>query len=489
LFSLFLHRIQTSLDPSLLQRQSTSENRTFFDIKRQWAATCPPNQLDFLVNAAKAATETVETAVAQTRDLPTNSATNLVASARENFINAVNKPKSGRTLLDVHSIPTVDENDLELDEHYYNSQVKFISPVLLTNTMPDNNGSFNRSKPGNNPLSCTFHSARKQLASEAASSFRRYYEIRQKFTNDRIQYHSTKRSLEYNKSLLKALIHQRDLLLAQQANQALGRLVPSELTQVSENYINAEDKSPENILAALDEVDCKEQNCKRVIAQLERQIPALDATLKSDTAELSESRSMLFDRYKESQRVSQNYSDPIPSSFGKDKFMNNRLLSNLQSRQLGCIDRCLGRTVVRSMGRSRQLGAHIENNRSLLYNRFSHAATINTHLHYPVYCLRFDQTGRYFVTGADDSLVRVFCLGESIVPKKHGLVDRSTYCRGAVLVCTLKGHAGVVNDICVSTDNAFLATASEDGDCRVWGLKDGCPVAILRGHKGGANMV
>jgi WD40 repeat protein len=35
----------------------------------------------------------------------------------------------------------------------------------------------------------------------------------------------------------------------------------------------------------------------------------------------------------------------------------------------------------------------------------------------------------------------------------------------------------------------LLATASEDGDCRVWGLLDGSPVAILRGHVDGCNMV
>ncbi|EED92123.1 WD40-repeat protein, partial [Thalassiosira pseudonana CCMP1335] len=89
-----------------------------------------------------------------------------------------------------------------------------------------------------------------------------------------------------------------------------------------------------------------------------------------------------------------------------------------------------------------------------------------------VYCLKFDRTGRYFVTGADDQLVKLFHLGA-----------------GAVLVCSLRGHAGVVSDIDVSVDNALLATASADGDVRVWGLRDGCPVAILRGHKDGANMV
>jgi WD40 repeat protein len=74
--------------------------------------------------------------------------------------------------------------------------------------------------------------------------------------------------------------------------------------------------------------------------------------------------------------------------------------------------------------------------------------------------------------------------------QRHAASDSTLhYARGAVLVCTLRGHAGVINDIDVSSDNSLLATASEDGDCRVWGLKDGCPVAILRGHAGGANMV
>ena len=121
--------------------------------------------------------------------------------------------------------------------------------------------------------------------------------------------------------------------------------------------------------------------------------------------------------------------------------------------------------------------------------RMSFGATINTHLAYPIYCLRFDRTGRYFITGADDYLSRVFCLGSHVRAKAGSAIDPLSHQRGAVLVCTLRGHAGVINDIAVSSDNAFLATASEDGDCRVWGLRDGSPIAILRGHTGGANMV
>ncbi len=49
--------------------------------------------------------------------------------------------------------------------------------------------------------------------------------------------------------------------------------------------------------------------------------------------------------------------------------------------------------------------------------------------------------------------------------------------------------ASVITDIDISADNALIATASDDGDVRVWGMTDGCPIAILRGHTGGANMV
>jgi len=148
---------------------------------------------------------------------------------------------------------------------------------------------------------------------------------------------------------------------------------------------------------------------------------------------------------------------------------------------------------------------------SILKSKLSHSITISSHLIYPVYCLKFDKTGRYFVTGSDDQTVKIFYLGASsddseqhAIGSSAGAVDLTVESsshtktkkfnyganmRGAVLVCTLNGHAGVVTDIDVSSDNALLATSSADGDVRVWKLEDGSPVAILRGHKDGANMV
>jgi WD40 repeat protein len=127
-------------------------------------------------------------------------------------------------------------------------------------------------------------------------------------------------------------------------------------------------------------------------------------------------------------------------------------------------------------------------NKQTIQCRMSCILTMNAHLFYPVYCLRFDRTGRYFVTGADDQLVKLFVLGDaSSHPKSQR--PRMKPDRGATVVCTMRGHAGVITDIDVSLDNALLATGSEDGDCRVWGLRDGAPVAVLRGHVGGVTMV
>jgi len=100
-----------------------------------------------------------------------------------------------------------------------------------------------------------------------------------------------------------------------------------------------------------------------------------------------------------------------------------------------------------------------------------------------------------FITGADDSLAKVFYLGAGVRNRDRCLeggppsFNYLSNTRGAVLVCTLRGHAKEISDIDVSLDNSLLATASVDGDVRVWRLLDGSQVAVLRAHKGGSMMV
>lgn len=472
-------------------------SRTYADLKRQWSSSCPNNQLETLVTAAKSASIASNT-VANLSSAEINkgeqslSNRNLVIASHELFLSSIQRPNSGRTLYD------------SLKDEQIDTIHKTISalhpPVLMltkeTQNVPfaqaDKNASTNVRETYSAFKSLDYNkrafvaSSQRHVSEQASNAMRQYLDLRNKLVKEDSQIYSLNRSLQYNRSRLCDLVQQRNILLANHSKQAL-----------LESDANRQ-QAAATLSTNLDETETNEQNCKRVIAQLERHIPPLLENRNVTENDLTVAQQKATIWYQERKQVFTHYTDPVifSASPGRYEFKNNRIFANILIRPLGSIDRSsTSRSMIRSMGRIRPQGATTENYKALLYTRFSHAATINSHLHYPVYCLRFDRAGRYFITGADDYLVRVFCLGDCALPKnkmskgKATLIDRSTCLRGAVLICTLKGHAGVINDICVSSDNSFLATASEDGDCRVWGLKDGCPIAVLRGHHGGANMV
>ncbi|XP_065677102.1 bromodomain and WD repeat-containing protein 3 isoform X2 [Hydra vulgaris] len=83
-----------------------------------------------------------------------------------------------------------------------------------------------------------------------------------------------------------------------------------------------------------------------------------------------------------------------------------------------------------------------------------------------VYCVLFDRTGSIIVTGADDTLVKLW----------------ST--RDCHLIATLRGHSAQITDISINMENTLLASGSLDKTIRVWRLKDTHPVAVLQGHTG-----
>uniref|UniRef100_A0A0K8SSX6 BRWD/PHIP N-terminal domain-containing protein n=2 Tax=Lygus hesperus TaxID=30085 RepID=A0A0K8SSX6_LYGHE len=83
-----------------------------------------------------------------------------------------------------------------------------------------------------------------------------------------------------------------------------------------------------------------------------------------------------------------------------------------------------------------------------------------------VYCLLFDKTGRYIVTGADDLLVKVW-----------SAVDGR-------LLNSFRGTSAEITDIDISPDNTLLAAGSLDKSIRVWNLQSGYPVATLSSHTG-----
>ncbi|XP_049806710.1 PH-interacting protein [Schistocerca nitens] len=83
-----------------------------------------------------------------------------------------------------------------------------------------------------------------------------------------------------------------------------------------------------------------------------------------------------------------------------------------------------------------------------------------------VYCLLFDRTGRYVITGADDLLVKIW-----------SAIDGR-------LLATLRGASSEITDIAVNVENTLLAAGSLDKILRIWSLQTSAPVAVLTGHTG-----
>lgn len=81
-----------------------------------------------------------------------------------------------------------------------------------------------------------------------------------------------------------------------------------------------------------------------------------------------------------------------------------------------------------------------------------------------VYCVCFDRTGRYILTGADDNLIKVWCASDSR------------------LLATLRGHEKEISDIDINFENTLVASGSCDKSIRVWNLKTTECTTVLQGH-------
>jgi hypothetical protein len=424
---------------------------TFDDVRRRWT-TCPPNQLESLVQAAVLNGTAIDATVQR------NAPHLLLDASVERIHQSRQNPENGgRTL----------QEAIVLDETQTSTTVPRVASALQPPVLLQPREESKKVVVGSKPTpSMVLVSKYTQKSDEAAVRVRQFLDLRDKFRSDDLQICSIKRSIAFQEKCLEDFGKQRSNILS------------------GTTEMDADSK-----IAVLDEVKEGEQNSDRVIAQLKRQLESMEPVHGEDSSRLVHAKSVAQLSFNNAKAVRRAYRDPIctlGAGLESRSIMGNRVLFNLVASRTG-MDRFRGTNLPRSMGRIRSLGSSLESRRALVMNRLSHTVTINTHLAYPVYCLRFDRTGRYFITGADDYLVKVFCLADYVKAGRD--IDPESYSKGAVLVCTLRGHAGVINDIDVSSDNSFIATASEDGDCRIWGLKDGCPVAILRGHTGGANMV
>ncbi|GLU07272.1 hypothetical protein SLE2022_242360 [Rubroshorea leprosula] len=88
-----------------------------------------------------------------------------------------------------------------------------------------------------------------------------------------------------------------------------------------------------------------------------------------------------------------------------------------------------------------------------------------------VYCAIFDRSGRYFITGSDDRLVKIWSM-------------ETAFC-----LASCRGHEGDITDLAVSSNNALVASASNDFVIRVWRLPDGAQISVLRGHTGAVTAI
>ncbi|XP_059610185.1 PH-interacting protein isoform X2 [Phlebotomus argentipes] len=83
-----------------------------------------------------------------------------------------------------------------------------------------------------------------------------------------------------------------------------------------------------------------------------------------------------------------------------------------------------------------------------------------------VYCVLFDRSGKYILTGADDLLVKLW-----------SAIDGR-------LLATFRGASAEITDIAINLDNTLLAAGSLDRILRVWDLQTTAPIAVLTSHTG-----
>ncbi|WKX91473.1 hypothetical protein Q1695_009928 [Nippostrongylus brasiliensis] len=81
-----------------------------------------------------------------------------------------------------------------------------------------------------------------------------------------------------------------------------------------------------------------------------------------------------------------------------------------------------------------------------------------------VYCVTFDRTCNYVLTGADDNLIKVWDVHQGLL--------RYTY----------RGHSAEVADVTVSYCNQMIASGSVDKSIRVWSLATGETLQVFEHH-------
>jgi bromodomain and WD repeat domain containing protein 1/3 len=112
---------------------------------------------------------------------------------------------------------------------------------------------------------------------------------------------------------------------------------------------------------------------------------------------------------------------------------------------------------------SQMLKSNVQNQE--LYTKIKLGCRTLGHLS-AVYCVLFDRSGRFIITGADDLLVKVW--------DAHS----------GRLLATLRGASMEITDLDINPENTLLAAGCLDKIVRVWCLQTTAPVAVLSAHSG-----
>ncbi|XP_056643759.1 bromodomain and WD repeat-containing protein 3 [Diorhabda sublineata] len=118
--------------------------------------------------------------------------------------------------------------------------------------------------------------------------------------------------------------------------------------------------------------------------------------------------------------------------------------------------------------RGREISGPLTRHRTVSPNLFQSMQIQRTTIGHlsAVFCLLFDHSGKYIITGADDLLIKLWSS------------------RTGRLISVFRGASAEITDIAINSENTLLASGSIDRILRVWNLQNGAPVAVLPGHNG-----
>lgn len=425
--------------------QSFARNATYGDMVRRWQPVSA-NHLELLVQAAAAAT-TASESVATT-------STNLLLAAQESQPDE----QGGRRLVDGPS---------QLCE---TTAVPIATSLMQTPALlgPSREEEPKTTKANKDELTLSVQSSCTRLGEASGKATREYLSLREEHEKADADIQKLKSQVTKQQLLKERLEKERASILAN-GNEAAAQHTPR-LNQIAEGLLNTDRLIPQHMIS----------------------LSKMEEAQRTRTEKMNKAKQVSQSSYSKLSTTMKRFRDPFAKALSTVPVRIPTSVPRTSSYFFDSITRQYGGAGAprRIHGATPSDASAAETRKAILAKRLDYCMTASAHLSFPVFCLAFDKTGRYFVTGADDCLVKVFYIGAA----RSNATTQRTFSYGsnddsAVLVCTLRGHAGVICDIDISADNAFLATASDDGDCRVWGLKDGAPIAILRGHKDGANMV